>query len=387
MHIIHFVKGVKKMRTESSYLISRLSYFLATGQFSDGEVGLIRHILDGYKPRHSVKPKRYRLLEFLGNFWNFEKSPYVQDKLLHGQMISRGYCYEQKWTLGYWNTFFPESKMLDELTTDDLYRFEVFLKEKRCRNGNRLANETINNIIKSGRTALRWAARKNLIPYNPADGLTGYSIHHKERGVLTGNELSKLFRKAFWPDIRVKAACMLAMSTGMRLGEILALRRCDFDDKYVYVSHSWGTMFGLKCPKNGFARKVPLHPEVRDVLLELAMNNPFHDDKSKDDAYLFWGRMTARPICGKYIREGFYEVLSSIGIDEEERKKRNIVFHSWRHFHAAELSGRCGEHSAQVVLGHLSPLMTRHYANHRTERDLENVRKAMRPVVSRLCSS
>ncbi|MCR4940134.1 MAG: tyrosine-type recombinase/integrase [Treponemataceae bacterium] len=375
------------MGTESSYIISRLSYFLMTGQFSDSEVGLIRHILDGYKQEHSVKPKRYRLLEFLNYFWDYEKSPYVQDKLLHGQRISRGYCYEQRWTLGYWNNFFTESKMLDELTTDDLYHFEMYLKDVMRKNGNHLANETINNIIKPGRTALRWAARKNLIPYNPADALTCYSVHHKERGVLEGNELTRLFRKAFWPDIRVKAACMLAMSTGMRMGEILALRRRDFDDSYVYVSHSWGAMFGLKGTKNGFSRKVPLHPEVRDVLLELAMNNPFTEGKEDEDSYLFWGRLPTKPVGGKYIREGFYYAMETIGIDKDERKRRNIVFHSWRHFHAAELSGRCGEHSAQVVLGHLSPMMTRHYANHRTEKDLDNVRKAMRPVVSRLCAT
>ena len=375
------------MGTESSYLISRLSYFLMTGQFSDGEVGLIRHILDGYKNEHIIKPKRYRLLEFLGYFWDYEKSPYVQDKLLHGQRISKGYCYEQKWTLNYWRSFFSDTMMLDELNTDDLYRFEIYLKDVMRKNGNHLANETINNIMKPGRTALRWASRKNLIPYNPADALTCYSVHHKERGVLEGSELIRLFRKAFWPDIRVKAACMLAMSTGMRLGEILALRRRDFDDSYVYVSHSWGAMFGLKCPKNGFSRKVPLHPEVRDVLLELAVNNPFTDGKEDEDSYLFWGRLPTKPVGGKYIREGFYYAMETIGIDKDERKRRNIVFHSWRHFHAAELSGRCGEHSAQVVLGHLSPMMTRHYANHRTEKDLDNVRKAMRPVVSRLCAT
>ena len=122
----------------------------------------------------------------------------------------------------------------------------------------------------------------------------------------------------------------------MRLGEILALRRRDFDDSYVYVSHSWGAMFGLKGTKNGFSRKVPLHPEVRDVLLELAASNPYTGGKEDEDAYLFWGRMPTKPVGGKYIREGFYYAMETIGINEDERKRRNIVFHSWRHFHAAD---------------------------------------------------
>lgn len=30
-------------------------------------------------------------------------------------------------------------------------------------------------------------------------------------------------------------------------------------------------------------------------------------------------------------REAFYKALKAIGIDEKERKRRNLTFHSWRH--------------------------------------------------------
>ena len=189
-----------------------------------------------------------------------------------------------------------------------------------------------------------------------------------------------------WSDIRVKAASMLSVCSGMRIGEILALRKCDIDEKYIYVNHSWGAMFGLTAPKNGFTRKIPLYPEIKEILTELINSNPHEEFYKTDNAYIFWGISNLRPASDDLIRKGFYKALTTIGISEEERRKRNIVFHSWRHYHATELTSRCSEHSAQVVLGHLTPLMTKHYSNHRTDRDLENVRKAMLPVVKSVFS-
>lgn len=175
------------------------------------------------------------------------------------------------------------------------------------------------------------------------------------------------------------------MTTGMRSGEILALRKCDIEESYINVNYTWNPRFGLKCPKNGYTRKVPLYPEVKTALEELISKNPYIDFQDKERSFIFWGKEPGRPLSPNVLTERLYEALDSIGIKAEERKQRNIVFHSWRHFHATELASHCSEHSAQVVLGHLSPIMTRHYANHRTEKDLENVRKAMSPLIKAIC--
>lgn len=368
-------------------ILLELKQLLFAKKLNIQEVDEINRILQScYADELQPKKKKIFLINFLNSFWNYDNSEYIQNKVLHGQRIGRRYCYEQIRMIKYWKYFFSEDKTIDSITPEELVEFERFLKRITTQHGKPLRNETINNIIKCGKGALKWAVKKQYISHNPCDCLTSFSIHHRERGVLSNYELKKLFSKGLWSDIRVKAASMLSVCSGMRIGEILALRKCDIDEKYIYVNHSWGAMFGLTPPKNGFTRKIPLYPEIKEILTELINSNPHEEFYKTDNAYIFWGISNLRPASDDLIRKGFYKALTTIGISEEERRKRNIVFHSWRHYHATELTSRCNEHSAQVVLGHLTPLMTKHYSNHRTDRDLENVRKAMLPVVKSVFS-
>jgi len=40
------------------------------------------------------------LLPFLQEFWDYEKSPYVKEKLAYGQSIGKRHCYEQSRLVG-----------------------------------------------------------------------------------------------------------------------------------------------------------------------------------------------------------------------------------------------------------------------------------------------
>lgn len=387
-----------------SSMVTDVMWLIQTKQLTEKEALLLKEclsrnygrVLESVDAKNSRKVdmkrnmQNQRITTFLEHFWSYDSSEYIQNKITHGQNICRRYCWSQQLMVKVWREFFcnitlyPAEPTVTSLTADDLTEFELFLK-RRTRNGKHLKNETINNIIKCGKIALKWAVRKGIISYNPVDSLTAYSVHTRERGILTRRETTKLFFNGTWKDERVRIACILSMVTGMREGEILALRKCDIQDKYILVSHTWHSKFGLKCPKNGHIRKVPLYPEVKKALEHLMEINPHETMHSRDDMFLFWGKDPFRPLSANVLTKRFNQALHSIGISEVKRIERNIVFHSWRHFHATELSGRCSEHSVQVVLGHLSPMMTRHYAKHRTEKDLENVRKAMAPVVKMIC--
>ncbi len=53
-------------------------------------------------------------------------------------------------------------------------------------------------------------------------------------------------------------ANLLAMYTGMRASEVQALRVCDIHENYIWISHGWDDHIGLKTPKNGEERPVPI---------------------------------------------------------------------------------------------------------------------------------
>ena len=52
---------------------------------------------------------------FLERFWDYEQSPYVRERLAHGQRISRRHCYDARNRLDfYWRPYFGKEKRLSE---------------------------------------------------------------------------------------------------------------------------------------------------------------------------------------------------------------------------------------------------------------------------------
>ena len=131
------------------------------------------------------------------------------------------------------------------------------------------------------------------------------------------------------------------------------------------VKYSWSNHDGLKCPKNGEARRVPLLPEVRAKLLELARDNPYGPE-----GFIFYGNLADKPINRNVLLDGLKEALAGIGIDAEGR---GIVLHSWRHFYAARMVDCMTADQVSRVTGHKSRAVYEEYADHITEENLEEV--------------
>ena len=314
-----------------------------------------------------IKHKKTLLVPFLENFWSYETSPYVQDKLIHKQKIGKRHCYDSKQRVLYWEEYFGREKTLEDLSTSDLKAFERHLADRS------LATGTMNHIILVGKTACKWAVANKKITENPCLGLTRYGKEIKPRGILSTDEVQKLF-KVKWSDERARVASLVAMTCGLRLGEVLALRVCDIGETRLSVQHSWSTFDGLKSPKNNKVRVVPVIPSVRAALLKLARTNPFGWDP---DRFIFYGTLKGIPVVENVLTEGFKAALYTAGISETQRKERNIVFHSWRHYYAKIIADRVEQRQAQLALGHLTAAMTEHYADHKTEMDMLAIEQAV----------
>jgi integrase len=223
-------------------------------------------------------------IPFLLRFWDHEKSPYVREKLAHGHRIGIRHCYESRLRVqNHWEPAF-KGKLLDSITRDDLKEFSLSLTEKG------LAPASINKIMAVGTTALSWSFREGKIASDPTQGLINFSGRTKKRGVLTPYEAALVFA-ADWKDKRAYAANLLACTTGLRCGEVLAIRLEDIDGLILNVRHSWSDFDRLKSPKNGETRKVPLLPAVRDKLIALAKENPHGTD-----GFVFYGLLKDKPI-------------------------------------------------------------------------------------------
>lgn len=96
---------------------------------------------------------------------------------------------------------------------------------KKIRDG--LSPKTVNNVHVLLHKALDNAVKWNMLPRNVCDAVTPPRIPRKEKNVLTREQAHTLLKEV--KAHRLEALLTLAVTTGMREGELLALRWQDID--------------------------------------------------------------------------------------------------------------------------------------------------------------
>jgi integrase len=331
-------------------------------------------------------PDAEPLIRFLERFWNYEESPYVREKLAYGHAISRRHCYEQTSRIRHWREYFGEEIRLRNLDRGKLQEFQFYLNEKG------LKPKTINSTLSVGTVAFSWATDNRIIATSPAEGLRKFSGSSEKRGILTPEQVVRLF-SVKWNDRRARVGNLVAMTTGLRAGEVVALRREDIGGDRLYIRHSWSFTDGLKAPKNGETREAPLLPQIRAELLQLAEENPY----GAGGFLFFHHSRDDRPCDVEILRKGLHRALVDMELpeadrsDQEKREKvhrrwleAGISFHSWRHYYAAHMADRVDIRTVQLATGHKSAAMAEHYADHAQDRHFKGVAAAARDAFGRV---
>ncbi|MDR2897915.1 MAG: hypothetical protein LBU99_03800 [Spirochaetaceae bacterium] len=162
-------------------------------------------------------PKAEDFISFLKTFWDWNTSPYIREKLRKSHGIHKRHCLLQgQAILLYWKPFF-EGRCLGDITAGDI---DAFIDHMGSMD---LSASRKNVVIKAGTKPLRWAFSKGMIEKDPTRGHIMFSGEEGKRNILTPTAAKAIFRVE-WKNSRVKLVNMLAVVTGMRSGEILALR-------------------------------------------------------------------------------------------------------------------------------------------------------------------
>jgi len=315
-------------------------------------------------------PGREKLIPFLLQFWNMDLSPYLRDKAAHGRKITVSYCRAaiQK-VRCHWQPRFGDNRAIDEITRPELREFSLFLKEKG------LACNTVNNIMMVGTTAFKWAYLEEIIPSDPSAGLASFTGDKIPRDILTEEETEALF-KIKWKDKRAYTAALLSLTTGLRSGEIRALRKNDIDGGILHITHSWNNYEGLKCPKNGEPRVVPILPQVRAMLLQLLQETPH---RTHDNPFIFYSRKPHKPCSANLFLRHFRGTCRHLSAQTPfliDFKKRKLDFHSFRHSFSTRMAERMEGNKVAKITGHRSEAAARIYQWHITARVLSEMERA-----------
>lgn len=202
----------------------------------------------------------------------------------------------------------------------------------------------------------------------------------KERGVLTPNEITSLIHVPE-KDPRIRAAVLLAVLAGLRRGEIRGLRWGDisWEEKTINICHNSVDQELDKQPKTGSKRIVPLHGAIIVALKEVLAVAPM---AKKMDFVFFSTSKPGLPITGHAILDGLCRMLEAIGIDAEERKRRNINLHAMRHTFIT-LARNLGmpDVSVMALSGHKSPEMLTRYSHARQILNFQQVRSTIEEAV------
>jgi len=308
-------------------------------------------------------PAAQDFIAFLSDFWDWEKSPYIKEKRRKNHGIHRKHCKQQGHSIIlYWEPFF-KGRFLGDIRATDIDAFINHIGEKN------LSASRKNGIIKAGTKPLRWAFSKGKIETDPTRGHLLFSGDGKERLVLSPTAATAAFRVE-WNDVRAKLANMLSAVTGMRQGEILALRLQDLGTDCLYVRGAWGSVDGLKLPKNNKPRTVELpFPDILQGLIDLANRNPWG---ASPDSFVFWTEYKAGvPMQGQQFVKGLRAALVKSGFSKSEAGE--YVFHGWRHFYTTYLMGKLEKKLLKSQTGHLTDEMLYHYGEHQTESDRKTI--------------
>jgi integrase len=219
---------------------------------------------------------------------------------------------------------------VDAITTADVERVrELLLSGKLARHdGGRLAHRTAQKALILLGGILARAKRKGWISVNPAENAEKVTVRSSDEfNVLTVEQVHAVARAA--ADGQLAAMIVVAAFTGLRLGELLALRwrHVDFANRILHVRRNLPAgQAEEESPKSHRVRSVPLSDQALVALDGLSRRGR---DTGPDDL-VFCDAAGGHEI-GDHVRDGFYAALDVAGLGALREKTDPIVFHDLRH--------------------------------------------------------
>jgi len=290
--------------------------------------------------------------QWADGFWDWNNSKYLKDRRKRRNLTENYVCFSARVVKNNLMPYFGEMK-LDIITgevIDDWLDYMI---------GDGYKNTSCNSFYSTLQTMIKYAAKKGVIARDPFLDVEKLVNDADERIIITQDEFKALFvdgwKKIWNNDLLVCMANKLAALTGLRCCEILGLKGDYVYDDHIYVCAQYDK-FGYRPTKTKSKDNIPLAEDViRDLKKLVSVNG---------NGFVFSITGGEKPVTVMHLYKGFKKALVNIGINEEERKRRNLDVHAWRHFCNTELlKGGLSVPQVQAVTRHKSLRMTEKYSH------------------------
>jgi len=321
---------------------------------------------------------------FANGWWEPETCRYLKWRQLHEPITDSTLIIYQANFRNHIKDYFANYR-LDEITPLVIENWLLFMRDKgTMRNESKrkkknkeletkpkklLKAKTINLALFTLKIMLGEAVRHKLLTSNPCNEVKELKKEESVRVILSADEVKLLFPadwSAIWENEIVYKANLLAACAGLRIGELRGLRGDMVFDAYIHVKGQYLGKKYVDHTKTKENRTIPVSPFMRKLLDDLLAKN--------GNGYVFSDDGGKTPITNNMLNDGLTKALKNIGISYEEKLRRNLSFHAWRHFlNTLLLTSNVGLSKVQKVTGHKSLKMTDHYTHFDTRQFTEVV--------------
>jgi integrase len=319
-----------------------------------------RFVIDYLKKGKLQAKSKVSFRNYTEGFFDYDSSPYIKSQLANGSRYTHTYADSNRGILN--KHLVPRfgDKLLSSIRVVDIEQFMDEITEKGY------GSTTLKNILSVLSAILSEAYRTEVLSMNPMERVRKRVPRYRQKEPIPREIIKELFSPAL-VDINWKKDSSMfllnftALATGMRQGEIQALRWGDIKEDHIELKYKWDRKYGLTEPKYGSSRTIPLPPVLKKLFSDFYSINA---STIQLDSFVFNGRIKNKPFDHKYINSAFYYALKQIGIDDTKRKEMNITFHSWRHTFASMMRGKISDSELKLLTGHKSDEMIDHYTHY-----------------------
>lgn len=226
--------------------------------------------LEEYRQRKLEESRTIILRDYLDPFYVEGRCPHVARLRAEKHPISTHHIRLQRTNI---DKYILEDEIADrnlrELRRADIIDFRQRLLDKG------FSDNKVNNVIKTLKVCIKEGIYREELDRDPTLGVGNIREQKQERGTFSQKELAALFPKKGlgpWPDLSTYTCFLVAATTGMRRGEILAWRwkDIDFEEKIYHVRRAWKNDHEIGLPKWDKIREdLPLPEVTAQKLLEL----------------------------------------------------------------------------------------------------------------------
>lgn len=236
--------GNKSKPLETMYRVETILEAVSDDSFSqkDAEKVLERMkskgLISTYFLARSNKIESRSYVDYLLETWDPKRSAYIRRKNDLDKSASEGYYnYMMASVKNHFAPFFGD-RPIGEIDTNSLREFYNHLRNKLNEKTKTLAINTVKKVMSAGTVPLKFLFDEKMLSYDPTHGLEkAKSKVQLERDIIPEELISKIFVLPW--DCPVARACNLtATLTGMRSGEIRALKHKHIHENKILVEHA-----------------------------------------------------------------------------------------------------------------------------------------------------